>query len=42
MADDVTVYNRPATVERVYSETARVRYQDNGTLGYVPREEAGV
>lgn len=33
-----TVYNRPATVEAVYDSVARVRFQDNGALDYVPRE----
>lgn len=32
------VYNRPANVEGVYGDVARVRYQDNGTLGYVPAD----
>lgn len=39
--ETVTVYNRPAKVERVYSELARVRFQDNGVMDYVPREEVG-
>lgn len=34
-----SVYGRQAVVEREYSETARVRYRDNGTLGYVPLSE---
>jgi hypothetical protein len=32
------IWNRPALVESVYSDVAKVRWQDNGTLGYVPLE----
>jgi hypothetical protein len=35
----VTVYNRPAVVEGRFGTTVRVRYRDNGTLGYVPADE---
>jgi len=35
---DQTVYNRPAAVVAVHGDTARVRWQDNGTLGYVSLE----
>lgn len=36
------VWNRPAKVERVYSDQAIVRFQDNGILDYVPLEALGV
>jgi len=35
------VYNRPATVERRFETTARVRYLDNGTVDFVPVTEVG-
>jgi len=41
MSDDVTgtretIYNRPALVTDVYGDTAYVRWQDTGTLSFVP------
>jgi hypothetical protein len=39
MTDIVDVYNRPAVVEAQYSDTVRVRYQDNGCIDYVPASE---
>jgi hypothetical protein len=40
MSDDVClVYNRPALVEQRFTDTAQVRFTDNGTLGYVPLAE---
>ena len=35
------VYNRPATVESVYSDVAEVRFEDNGLLSFVARGEVG-
>lgn len=35
------IYNRPARVDAVYTDTAKVRWQDNNTLGYVPVEQLG-
>jgi hypothetical protein len=35
------VYNRPAEVTAIYSEVAKIRWQDNGTLGFVPLDELG-
>jgi hypothetical protein len=35
------VYNRPATVESVYSDVAEVRFEDNGLLSYVARGGGG-
>lgn len=32
------IYNRPATVKAVYSSQAKVWWEDNNTLGYVPLE----
>jgi hypothetical protein len=34
-----TAYSRPVAVEAVYDEIAKVRYQDNHLLGYVPVDE---
>ena len=34
-----TIYNRPARVEAVHSELAKVRWQDNNTRGYVAVED---
>jgi len=36
-----TIHNRPAEVTAIYSETARVRWLDNGTLGYVSLDVLG-
>jgi hypothetical protein len=35
----MTIWSRPATVEQRYSDVARVRFEDTGSLAYVPREE---
>lgn len=37
MSDRVTIYNRPATVEKALPDSDRsiVRWQDNGTQGVV-------
>jgi hypothetical protein len=39
MPEIVTIYNRPAKVEAQFSEVVRVRYQDTGTIDYVPSEK---
>ncbi|WP_135535358.1 hypothetical protein [Halostella pelagica] len=36
-----TIYNRPAEVRAIHGETVRVRWQDNGTLGFVPLDAIG-
>ena len=36
-----TIYNRPARVDAVYSGQAKVRWQDNNTLGFVPLTALG-
>jgi hypothetical protein len=39
MSEFALVYSRAATVERRFDEVARVRYQDNNTVDYVPLAE---
>lgn len=34
-----SIYNRPATVERRFSDVLRVRFEDTDSLAYVPRTE---
>jgi len=36
------IWNRPARVDAVYDESAKVRWLDNGTLGFVPTRALGV
>lgn len=37
MQDEQTqIYNRPAVVETRYSQSVRVRFQDNNCMDYVP------
>jgi len=36
-----TIYNRPADVTAIHGETVRVRWRDNGTLGFVPLDALG-
>jgi hypothetical protein len=36
--DHVRVYNRPAKVEKLLPSTSIVRWQDNGTQGFVPTD----
>ena len=36
-----TIYNRPARVDAVYTDVAKVWWQDNNTLGYVPVDALG-
>jgi len=36
-----TIYNRPARIDAVYHDVAKVWWQDNNTLGYVPVEALG-
>jgi len=35
------IYNRPARVDAVYTDTVKVWWQDNNTLGYVSIEQLG-
>jgi hypothetical protein len=34
-----TIYSRPATVKKRYSDVARVRFTDTDSLAFVPLEE---
>jgi hypothetical protein len=36
-----SIYNRPADVTAIHAETARVRWRDNSTLGFVPLDALG-
>jgi len=36
---EVEIYNRPAKVEKVVDSHVVVRWQDNGTQGFVPLNE---
>lgn len=39
MSETAIVYNRPALVEERFTDVARVRFQDNGIMDYVPISE---
>lgn len=34
-SETVEIWNRPAKIEKRFSTTVRVRWQDNGTRGYI-------